>query len=473
MKKTFLLMPIIFLCWNTYIRAQVTWEKYFYGDGNKGEYYGENLCLSSQNNNIYLIGGGGHPNDIFVVKANLQGELIWKKNIRLGPNTNCFGFTIIPTSDEGCIVSGSYKKAFLTKLSSSGEIEWTKFLTDDQFYGKISDIYKTTDNKILGCGYTEISSGYLFKTDSVGNSIWQKTISPGYNKQINKVVETNDGGYVTLSNNSTSSNSFEFTKYDTSGNQVWSKIVNGGIGTTLNFQNSMYYITGAGTDTNGKYFFIQKLDLSGNSVFLKKINRDSNDYYQGSSIVSNNRYVFTSYKETTIIGDNPHCIMRKIDEEGNLLAFKDIKNSSGGYALLLNLTTTNDNNYIFVGQSQIDSMHYDALYTMKTDSNFYFKPVSIQNKNSIVIKNYKIQCIFPNPFNPSTKISYSLKKSSSIELKLFDINGRMIEIMESGFKPAGSYEINFSAEGLSSGVYFFSLYSEGILMDTKKAVILK
>jgi hypothetical protein len=46
----------------------------------------------------------------------------------------------------------------------------------------------------------------------------------------------------------------------------------------------------------------------------------------------------------------------------------------------------------------------------------------------------------------------------------------MIKIIESGFKPAGSYEINFSAEGLSSGVYFFSLYSEGILMDTKKAM---
>lgn len=95
------------------------------------------------------------------------------------------------------------------------------------------------------------------------------------------------------------------------------------------------------------------------------------------------------------------------------------------------------------------------------------------SENNSAINNFTLNQNYPNPFNPSTIISYSLKKSSSIELKLFDINGRMIKIIESGFKHAGSYEINFSAEGLSSGVYFFSLYSEGILMDTKKAIVLK
>lgn len=99
--------------------------------------------------------------------------------------------------------------------------------------------------------------------------------------------------------------------------------------------------------------------------------------------------------------------------------------------------------------------------------------VDINNQSSFIPLDFKIEKVYPNPFNPSTKISYSLKKSSAIELKLFDINGRMIKIIESGFKPAGSYEINLSAEGLSSGVYFFSLYSEGILMDTKKGVVLK
>ncbi len=99
--------------------------------------------------------------------------------------------------------------------------------------------------------------------------------------------------------------------------------------------------------------------------------------------------------------------------------------------------------------------------------------VGIQNQNSIIPTNFKIEKIYPNPFNPSTKIFYSLKKSSGIELKLFDASGRFVKLIQSGFKPAGSYELNFSSEGLSSGVYFISLFSDGILADAKKAVLLK
>jgi len=99
--------------------------------------------------------------------------------------------------------------------------------------------------------------------------------------------------------------------------------------------------------------------------------------------------------------------------------------------------------------------------------------VGISNSNSILPNDFKIEKIYPNPFNPSTKISYSLKKSSNLELKLFDVSGRFVKLIQSGFKPAGNYEINFTSEGLSSGVYFISLFSEGILVDTKKAIILK
>ncbi len=80
---------------------------------------------------------------------------------------------------------------------------------------------------------------------------------------------------------------------------------------------------------------------------------------------------------------------------------------------------------------------------------------------------------YPNPFNPNTVISFKLSVAGNISLNVYNTKGQLIKILESGFKPAGEYSTNFSAEGLSSGVYYYSLYADGVLMDTKKAVVMK
>jgi photosystem II stability/assembly factor-like uncharacterized protein len=79
---------------------------------------------------------------------------------------------------------------------------------------------------------------------------------------------------------------------------------------------------------------------------------------------------------------------------------------------------------------------------------------------------------FPNPFNPSTKIKYSVPQSSNVIIKVFDILGSEIETLVSEEKPAGTYEIIWYAEGLPSGVYFYQLKA-GDFIQTKKMVLMK
>jgi hypothetical protein len=79
---------------------------------------------------------------------------------------------------------------------------------------------------------------------------------------------------------------------------------------------------------------------------------------------------------------------------------------------------------------------------------------------------------YPNPFNPSTVISYSLPVNGFIELKIFDILGNEITVLENGFKQAGNHSVNFNASGLSSGIYFYTLKS-GEFTLTKKMMLLK
>ncbi len=79
---------------------------------------------------------------------------------------------------------------------------------------------------------------------------------------------------------------------------------------------------------------------------------------------------------------------------------------------------------------------------------------------------------YPNPFNPSTKIRYSVPQSSSVVIKVFDILGNEIETLVNEEKSVGTYELNWNAENLPSGVYFYRLQA-GSFVETKKMVLMK
>ena len=79
---------------------------------------------------------------------------------------------------------------------------------------------------------------------------------------------------------------------------------------------------------------------------------------------------------------------------------------------------------------------------------------------------------YPNPFNPSTSISFSLGTRSSTSLRVYDVLGREVATIFSGELSAGSYTMQWHAENISSGVYFYRLQS-GSFSETKKLLLLK
>lgn len=79
---------------------------------------------------------------------------------------------------------------------------------------------------------------------------------------------------------------------------------------------------------------------------------------------------------------------------------------------------------------------------------------------------------YPNPFNPSTTIQYALCSRQFVVLKVYDLLGMEIATLINQEKQAGSYEIDFDASLLSSGIYFYQLRA-GSLIQTKKMIILR
>jgi len=79
---------------------------------------------------------------------------------------------------------------------------------------------------------------------------------------------------------------------------------------------------------------------------------------------------------------------------------------------------------------------------------------------------------YPNPFNPSTTISYQLPTQSYVTLKVFDILGREVATLVNGVEQPGYKSVNFNADNLASGVYYYRLQA-GNFIEIKKFVLLR
>lgn len=85
---------------------------------------------------------------------------------------------------------------------------------------------------------------------------------------------------------------------------------------------------------------------------------------------------------------------------------------------------------------------------------------------------YSLDQNFPNPFNPSTKITYSIPAEGFVSLDVYNSIGQKVASLVNESKTAGTYTVNFDASDLTSGIYFYKI-SSGSFTETKKMILLK
>ncbi len=85
---------------------------------------------------------------------------------------------------------------------------------------------------------------------------------------------------------------------------------------------------------------------------------------------------------------------------------------------------------------------------------------------------YKLSQNFPNPFNPNTSFIYSLRQSGNVEVGIYDGSGKELQSLVNGYRTAGSYEVNYSAVNLSSGIYYYRI-TTAEFSETRKMILLK
>lgn len=156
--------------------------------------------------------------------------------------------------------------------------------------------------------------------------------------------------------------------------------------------------------------------------------------------------------------------------------------------LVTTITADGSASYTFVDNAYFYSPVYDLL--LSYDIRAYYEPSGTYSDPDFVscfgtigfkkMADYNAEIPlennlfenYPNPFNPSTKIKFSIKEDSYVSLKVYDILGREIQTIVNENIPAGTYTFNFEAEGLPSGLYVYTLKTKNYF-SSKKMLLTK
>lgn len=132
-------------------------------------------------------------------------------------------------------------------------------------------------------------------------------------------------------------------------------------------------------------------------------------------------------------------------------------------------TTTEVNSYTFTENDIASGKYIYRLKQIDYDGSFtYSKEIEV-DVNGLPVE-FGLYQNFPNPFNPSTVISFSIPQDEHVTLKVYDILGNEITTLLNEPKQAGVHQIEFSGKGLASGAYFYKLNS-GEFTQVKKFIL--
>jgi hypothetical protein len=136
-----------------------------------------------------------------------------------------------------------------------------------------------------------------------------------------------------------------------------------------------------------------------------------------------------------------------------------------------NENSVGTNHHIMLDPHTVSATVIDSFGVMGTHE-LQDVVLGIKDISSNVPDNYSISQNYPNPFNPSTMIRFSIKETGIVSLKVYNVLGQLVNTLVNEQKSAGTYEYNFDASHLSSGIYFYTIKA-GNFTATKKMILMK
>jgi hypothetical protein len=408
------------------------------------------------NDDYYIMG--------FVMKANSEGNMLWAQDFDL--SSYWWEHDMVETLDNGIITTGFRYPTIgsgieLIKIDSVGNIEWEDILENYHIYC----LDKTSDGNIIAAGYNT-EEGYnwptLVKLNQDIEVIWSQSYTfANYDYgRVTSAVQSNDEGYLLIGELTTPPHDKDIfvIKTNAYGDSLWSRIYGNdeiddeGIAVIEVDENNIL-VSGYIAYTSG---ILWKLDNDGNTIWFYETPQEVHKSFSKSndgSIISLSGWGYDSY-------------INKFNSDYNIIWSHEFLLDPGNSDKTL---STTDDDYIVLA---IDP-NYDIGIAKLNSEGF----VQICDEIIQTVKEANLFA-YPNPFNPSTTIEFSIQNNSKIDLSIFNIKGQKIKTLSQNEFAKGNHSIVWNGDDdnnkpLSSGVYLCKLNVNGKTEAVKKCLLLK
>ena len=161
----------------------------------------------------------------------------------------------------------------------------------------------------------------------------------------------------------------------------------------------------------------------------------------------------------------------KIDPKGNLYCSGPngvwIVSPAGVYLDRISMETPSNCNWGDADRKTLYITAGNSLYRIRLAST-----TGVHDHGALAPATFKLYANYPNPFNPTTVISYQLAVNSRVDMKVYDSVGREVATLVEGERPAGSYSVEWDGAEYASGSYFYQLRA-GDFAQTRRMILLK
>lgn len=477
--------------------AQSTWTKIYGGD-----YDDFCHCATQVSDGGYVAAGRtysfGKSGQAYVFKTDSVGTLLWQKDYGLDPDDELLA--IFQTDDNGFFAAGWTKSygpglpaanVYLLRLDAAGDTVWTKNYGgtgDDHGYSA----HHTQDDGCVIAGSTTTwgagsDDALLMKVDDHGNILWIKTYGGLKRDEAQAVDCVNDGGYIiagvtySFGTGIKDTSNIYIIMTDSLGDTIWTRVY-GGEGNqgawSISPASDGYIVAGyyrPNGSTNADMYII-RINDDGDTLWSKRIGGESyEDAYDIQEALDGG---FIIVGRTLSFGNGgADSYLVKIDSLGIVQWTSTYGGAQNEFAVSVQLTA--DGGYIIAGDTWSfggGTPAYSNVYLSKADANGN-AGVSGSGQNNMTMVNNNMISVWPNPHKEKTTVRYNVASRGFIEIKVYDILGRVVSIMENGVREPGTYNLvwqgkNTEGQPLSAGIYFVTISSRDG-KDTRKIIRLE
>jgi len=469
--KTKLFFILITFAANVFAQPDSLWSSIF------NEYSRQELDNTTfTSDSCFLMVGTDHQNyqHITSLKANRNGELIWIRKI----NNNIdkfWGFCGTECSDGNYIVGGLWDEnghhrniqAFVTKLTSNGDSLWTRYYGGEE-EERFLDCISTNDGGMafmgpttsFGAGHLD---GWLVKTDINGNVEWDKTYGGEEGELLSSIVQTSDNGFAAAGQTASYAagrTDVYLVKTDSLGNEEWSENYGteemDGCYDMIQTSDGGFILAGYSYGICGSGdFYAVRINPQGEMIWdhiyhdrelgIHGICHSVIELEDGGFLLSGTNGL---YRPRAGQGDKIFLI--RIDSSGEPLwygVYGSRRMTRGSESFLME-----DDGFMLFGWTIGDNYDFFMLRTGRD-------PVldNVELLDPSYPSQFTVHQPYPNPFNSSTTITYTLPRPEHVTITIFDQMGRRLTTLLNSCKQPGQHQVKWNADGQASGVYFLTL----------------